>query len=156
MSQNKNIDTSNLIVEETNQTVTEDDIQPPPSRLTSKFKTIEDWLLDICENDKPKKSISQYRLSLFESPDDYTLALVGVNTYEENKNSIIIRIEFEPLNMYFNLPKPFFKGLDRKQLLEKLTGQLKDFVKTAKFKNSFFTKANKIVFQTNGEMIWSK
>ena len=156
VSQNKNIDTSNLIVEDINQTVTEEDIPPPPSNWITKFKTMEEWLQDICKNDKPKKSISQYQVSLFESPEDYILALVGMNTQVENKNSIITRIEFEPLNMYFNLPKPFFKGLDRKQLLEKLTVQLKNFVKTEAFRNSFFTKANKIVFETNGEMIWSK
>lgn len=88
--------------------------------------------------------------------NDYTLVLVGENTYDEEKNRSITRIEFEPTNMYFELPKTYYKNLKREQLLKKLTSQLKDFTSTEEFKNSFFTKANIVVFETNGQTIWSK
>ncbi|MFS8082209.1 MAG: hypothetical protein ACMG51_02055 [Ginsengibacter sp.] len=156
MSQQTNRDSGNYIIQDINYTEVEGSIAPPPSHLTSEFKTIEQWLQHICANDEPQKIINQYQVSLFESPDDYTLALFGVNKYDESKNSSIKRIDFEPSNMYFKLPKSYFKNLNKKQLLEKLTAQLKDFSKTEKFKKSFFTKANKIIFETNGETVWSK
>jgi hypothetical protein len=134
----------------------EDDIEPPPPHLTSKFRTLQDWLFNICVNDKPKKSITKYKFGLFESSNDYTLVLVGMNTYDEGKNRSVARIEFEPTNMYFKLPEREYKNLNRDQLIEKLTSQLKDFANTEKFKTSFFTKANIVVFESNGQIIWLK
>ena len=58
--------------------------------------------------------------------------------------------------MYFKLPKTFYESIDRQHLLYKLTSQLKDFAKTEKFKTSFFTKVTVVVFETNGQTIWSK
>ena len=149
-------DSASFIVVEGTFEVVEDAIEPPPPNLTSTFKTLKDWLVNICEKDTPKKSIATYNFGLFESPNDNTLVLVGVNTYDEGKYRTIIRIDFEPTNMYFKLPKAYYKSLDREQLLDKLASQLKDFAKTEKFKNSFFTEANVVVFESNGQKIWSK
>src|ERR1051325_1694667 len=85
--------------------IVEDDIDPPPEDLTSRFKTVQDWLLDVCDNNHPPKSIARYNFGLFESPNDFTLVVYGVNTYDEGKNRSVTRIEFEPTNMYFRLPK---------------------------------------------------
>lgn len=131
-------------------------VEPPPPNLISKFATLQDWLLNICEKETPQKLISKYTLGLFESPNDYTLDLVGVNTYDEYKNRSVTRIEFEPNNMYFKLPEAYYKNLSREQLLDKLTLELKDFANTERFKTSFFAKANVFVFETNGQTIWSK
>jgi hypothetical protein len=143
-----------VIVQEVRFEVVEDDIEPPPPHSVSKFRTLQDWLLNICK-DKPQKSIAKYKLELFESLNDYKLVLVGLNTYEEGKNRSVTRIEFEPTNMYFKLPKTYYKNLSRGQLLDKLTLQLKEFTNTEDFKTSFFTKAKVIVFETNGQTIWS-
>ncbi len=134
----------------------EDDVSPPPPDLISEFKTLQDWLFDVCKNNKPEKSIAKYKFGLFESQDEHTIFLAGVNTYDEGKDHSRIRIEFEPSNMYFKLPKGEFDNLDRRHLLEKLASQLTDFTKTEKFKNSFLSKASAIVFVSNGQTIWSK
>ena len=55
-----------------------DDPPPPPPGLKPTFKTLEDWLTNICDSDRPKKSISSYAIGLFESKDDYTLFFDGV------------------------------------------------------------------------------
>ena len=136
--------------------VVEDVIGPPPLHLTSKFNTLQDWLLNICDKDNPQKPIAKYRFGLFESPNDYTIFLIGVNTYDESQNRSVTRIEFESTNMYFKLPEIYFENLNREQLLVKLISQLIDFAKTEKFKTSFFTKADIVVFETNGKIIWSK
>lgn len=61
-------DSGKVIVQDVQFTVVEDDIEPPPPHLTSRFKTLKDWLLNICDKDKPKKSITKYKFGLFESP----------------------------------------------------------------------------------------
>lgn len=149
-------DSGKVIVHEVKFEVVEDDVEPPPPHLTSRFKTVQDWLLNICDNDKPQKPIAKYKFGLFESPTAYTLVLVGVNTYDEGKNRSVTHIEFEPTNMYFKLPDSEYKNLNRDQRIDKLTFQLKELTNTEKFKTSFFTQANVIVFETNGQIIWSK
>jgi hypothetical protein len=132
-----------------------DDVDPPPPDLTSNFKTLQDWLLSICDDKKPKKSIANYEFGLFESRDDYTIFLIGINRYTKGDTSYT-RIEFEPSNMYFQLPKGEYKNLNRGELLNQLITQLKDFTDTKKFKTSFFIEADKITLATNGQTIWSK
>ena len=131
-----------------------DDIPPPPPGLTSHFKKVEDWFYNICDDKRPKKSIATYEFGLFESPDHYTTFLVGINTYNKEDTS------YTPLslnhNMYFQLPIGEYKNLNRDELLNRLISQLKGLTNTKKFKTSFFTAADKIIFATNGQTIWSK
>jgi hypothetical protein len=156
-SQQTKNDSGKVIVKDVQlETIIEDAIEPPPPQLTSRFETLQEWLLTICENDKPKKPITEFKFGLFESPNDLVLVLVGVNTYNEGKNRTVTRIEFEPSNMYFKLPENEYKHLNRDQLINKLMSQLKDFANTENFKSSFFTKANIVVFEINGQTIWSK
>jgi hypothetical protein len=136
---------------------TEDDVDPPPPELTSKFKTLQDWLDNICDSSKPKKSIEKFKFGLFgSSTNDYVLFLVGTNTYKEGEHRSATHIEFEPTHNYLQIPKNEYKNLTQKQFEEKLTSQLKEFTKTSKFQNSFLAKANSIVYEPNGEVIWKK
>jgi hypothetical protein len=148
-------DSGKVIMQHGSFEVVVDVIEPPPPYLVSKFKTLQDWLFNICDNDSPGKAIAEYKISLFESPNDYTLVLAGENTYNEGKYRSVTRIEFEPANMYFKLPENYFKNLNKQQLLDKLTSELKNFTATQKFKTSFFTKAKAIVFESTGQTIWS-
>ena len=131
-----------------------------PTHRKSNFKTLEDWLFDICKNDKPEKQIEEYKFNYYwDESGNYTLFLQGVNSYEERGNDYITtneRIEFTPSNMYFKLPKGEYKNLDKKETEEKITSQLKDFLNTEVFKASFFVNANTITTTYNGETIWSK
>ena len=40
-----------IIVKDIQYTVAEDEINPPPPHLVSNFKTLQDWLLNITDND---------------------------------------------------------------------------------------------------------
>lgn len=131
-------------------------IEPPPPGFTSKFKTLEDWLLNICQKGNPEKQIVKYKFGLLESATYCILFLVGVNTYHVGNNHSLENIEFEPKNMFFKLSESDYEHLNRSQLLDRLTSQLKKFVNTEDFKSSFLAKANIVVFETNGETIWSK
>lgn len=130
-----------------------EEISPPPPGLTTKFKTPQEWLINICDTEKPEKPITAYNFSLFESPDDYTICLVGINKYDQGQDSVT-RIDFEPSSMYYPLPGEY-KNLTRDQVQDQVTSLLKDFTKTDKFKNSFFAKSNSIIVDFYGT-IWSK
>jgi len=131
-----------------------EEVSAPPPGLTSNFKTPEEWLFNICDIDKPEKSITTYIFGLFESPDDYTIFLVGINRYDKGQNSVT-GIDFEPSSMYYPLPKSENKNLTREQVQDQLTSLLKNFIKTDKFKNSFFAKAYSITVDFYGT-IWSR
>lgn len=157
LSQQLKTDSGKVVVYQLVEDVeTVDDVPPPPPHLKSYFKTVQDWLFYICDNDSPKKLIAEYSFGLFESPNEYILFLVGKNKYDESKNRSRTSIEFKPSKMYFKLPKAEYKDLNREQLLGKLTSRLRDFVSTDKFKTSFLAKANSIIFESNGQMIWLK
>ena len=153
-SQKKKIESANVDVKEAAFYETVDDVELPPLTPTSNFKTLQDWLLDICDSGKPNKAISNYNFGLFESSDDNVIYLVGLNKYE-NEDTTHTRIEFEPQNMYFSLPKSEYKNLNRTQLINKVTAQLRIFANSEKFKASFLSKANAIIFEPTGQTIWS-
>jgi len=132
-----------------------DDVQPPPDELTPQFKSIKEWMFTICDGNKPETSIGRYEVGFFESPNDCTMFLVGLNKYDSGDTSYT-RIEFEPANMYFKLPNIEYKNVDREELIKKLATELKDFTNTTKFKSSFLANADNIVLVTNGQTIWSK
>lgn len=136
-------------------TVEEDDIGPPPPNFVSRFKTMNEWLTFIVENEKPNKAISDYNIDVFEGAHDYTLCLTGVNTYDVSKSYQRIKIEFEPSEMYFPIPLNEHKGLTRAQVFDYISGQLNEFITSNKFKNSFLAEAKSVTTGWKGK-IWSQ
>lgn len=133
-----------------------DEEPSPPPEILSSFKTLQEWLFNVCEKENPKTKIATYQFGLSESPGDYMLFVVGLNTYEKNENHLITNIVFEPSDMYFQLPKNEYENLDRAQVLDKIKSQLKDFTKTQKFKASFFAQAKSIKTSFDDDEIWTK
>ncbi|MDI3320567.1 hypothetical protein [Pinibacter soli] len=144
-----------IIVQDVRITESVDDVAPPAPEEVSHFKTLQDWLVNVCDSSKPQKTIDKFKLGIFEGENEKILYLVGTNTYKEGENQSAIRIEFEPAHNYLLLPEKEY-NLAHKELVDKLTGQLKDFTNTSTFQNSFLTKANTVVFETNGQVIWKK
>lgn len=130
-------------------------LPPPLPGFSSDFKSVKDWLLSMCLTDRPAQPIHTYSFGLFESPKEYILSLVGENTYKEGECRSITQIEFKPTIMYFKLPESKYKNLSREQVLSKLIKELQEFLKTERFKSSFFTQADSIRFRTNGQILWS-
>lgn len=137
-------------------TIIEDDIDPPFGPMsTSKFKNVNEWLTNICEDEKPAQPIGNFKIGLFESPDENILYLVGTNETEE-ENVTHITIDFEPEEKFFLLPKDEYNILTRDGLLKKVVLDLKNFTKTEQFKTSFITEAANLIFESTGEIIWAK
>lgn len=132
----------------------EDHPDPPPPGFTSLFKNMQEWLVNICDNEKPLKTISTFNFCLFESQDEYTVCLTGTNNYELSQNYTTTRIEFLPKAMHYSLPENEYKNMTREKVLETLTLQLKRFTTTEKFKHSFLSGAQSITTSWTGE-IWS-
>ena len=131
-----------------------DEPEPPPRGLTSNFKTVEEWLSNVCDENRPIKPNDAFRVGLFESADDYIVFIVGLNTHGP-KEHLITDIDFEPSNMYFRLPENEYQNLTRQELLNKLGAQLFDFIKTDKFRNSFLAEAKSITADFMHEL-WTK
>jgi hypothetical protein len=133
----------------------QDDVPLPPPNLSSSFKTIDEWLSNICDNDGPEKAISRYTFGVFESPDEYVLFLVGWNTYVEG-NHAVTQIDFEPSDMYFPLPLDQYKNMNRAQVFDELERQLREFLKSEKFKNSFLAEGKTIELAATGEVLFQQ
>jgi hypothetical protein len=131
---------------------TVDAVEPPPPNIKPTFKTLHDWLIDICDSEKPKIPIANYSFGVFESPDSPVLFMVGLNKYTNPNHA---KIDFEPQSMYFLLPIEDYNNLTCEQLSDKLGEQLRDFTMTQIFKNSYLADANSIVLNGN-KAIWHK
>lgn len=107
----------------------------------------------LCTTEKADSSVTAYQFGLFQSGDSYTVSLVGIKEYSNDPNTVR-RIVFEPAEMYYPLPDSAFKGLSWKEANDKLTVQLKEFTATARFRGSFFAKAQSITTDYNGAKIW--
>ena len=118
------------------------------------FDSVRDWCLDLCKGENPKFQISNFNFGLIESEGDYIVYVVGRNIYRE-QDKTIDRIDFEPTQMYFELPKQEFGNLDRDQVIKKLHAQLKDIINTTNFKTSFFAKAE-VITLCGKDVIWKR
>lgn len=136
------------------------DMETPPPILHSNFKSIHDWLTDVCKQNQPKVEISKFEIGLFEGDDlkgnkEYMLCLIGKNTYSKG-NRTEIRNDFIPKNTYFKLPEEFSKNLSHAQVLDKIIAELKDFTQSSSFERSFLANAKEIKFDRTNQPIWSK
>jgi len=145
-----------VILQEVNITETVEEVEPPEnSELTTNFKSVQEWLVNLCDGEPPKIPISIYSIGVFETEghNSYIVFLVGLNTYGTPDKSSI-KIDYAPTHMYYLLPTNEYKHLNQAQVFEKLTVALKNFTATPPFKNSFFAKAQSI--KTNfGGTIWT-
>lgn len=144
-----------IVVEHIVLTSEEDVPAPPPPKLWSNFKTLQEWLFSICDTEKPQKAIATYNFGLFESPDNYVLFIIGVNRHDSDAQHSVTRIEFQPANGYFPLPKSEYEGLTQEQVWERLTKQLEDFINTDTFKQSFLRDAESITTDWKA-VIWKQ
>ena len=132
---------------------------PPPPGYPSKFKTLEEWLIHICDSEKPQQDSLTYEFGIYQFSDstdkpinECLLYLVGNTTYNNSPNHSITKIKFQPAEAFFKLPKEDCEHLTLAQIQTSIIEQLKKFISTEKFKSSFFQTAKEIT--VNGRRIW--
>ena len=130
-----------------------EEVEDPPRDFQSKFSSIQEWLEAIVDSEQPEEDIEIFSFGIFESANDYTMYLVGLQT-QKKQDSSITRIGYKPQYMYYRLQKNEFENLDRDQVLSKIKGELKKFIDSEKFKSSFMGKGKSVRLEYAGE-IWS-
>ncbi len=157
MCASPNSDKENIIVDNVVLEEEVGDPGPPPPMMKSEYPTIEAWLKAVLDGKKPEMSISTYKFGVFHLQErGYTIFLVGENQYQESPTKSVVRIEYKPDNAYYLLPADFAEGLDTQRVYDKIYEEIVSFTKTDTFKQSFFVKGDKLVFETNGKQIWHK
>lgn len=106
--------------------------------------TLQDWLFELCDSEKPDKSVIAYNFGLFETEQGYTIYLTGSKEYDKDDPDWATNNDFEPAQKYYPLPTSEYKNVEWDKVLDKIKKQLQDFTNTEKFKNSFFAKAKAI------------
>jgi hypothetical protein len=111
-----------------------------------------EWLSALCTTEPPEESVVVYDFGLFESSVGNVIFLVGSKEYRKGQLSIS-KIDFEPTDMYFNLPADEYGSLNSEEVKAKLLKQIIEFTKTDQFRNSFFNNA-KLILTDFGGKVW--
>jgi uncharacterized protein YciU (UPF0263 family) len=107
--------------------------------------TLEQWLIDICDNESPDALVIAYHLGLFENIEgSTTLYLVGSSVFHESDEDWIANVDFEPEDNYHTINEIGLNNLSPDDLLEQVRNKLVSFTETEQFRNSFFAKAEAI------------
>jgi hypothetical protein len=133
-------------------------LPPKVADIEKGFATVHDWLSHIINTKKPRKKISEYGFGVFRLKGHYILHLHGQNMYpvESKKygNYSESRSDFGPF--YFQLPKAY-EALSLQQARDKVLAELKAFVGSGAFRQSYFADADNISFFSSGkEVIWNR
>ena len=113
---------------------------PPPSFSCLNSVTLQEWFFKLSDSEKRDIDVIAYNFSLFETGSCYAIHLVDSIQYEKDGGDTARKDEPDTYVNYFPLSKNEYEALEWKQVLNKIKSQLKEFVKTEKFKNSSFAK----------------
>jgi hypothetical protein len=75
------VEVKDVVVRETEEA---EEVPPPPPHLATSVKTLQEWLFELCDTEKPAEPITAYNFGLFESAGSYTIYLIG--SKEHNKD----------------------------------------------------------------------
>ncbi|HET6768237.1 MAG TPA: hypothetical protein VFH08_12580, partial [Chitinophagaceae bacterium] len=120
---------------------------PPPSFSCSNSVTLQEWFFKLCDTEKSEKDVIAYNFGLFETGNCYAIHLVDSIAYEKDDQDAARQNERDTSVNYFPLSKTEYEAMEWKQVLDKIKSQLGEFVKTEKFKNSYFRKAQSITIR---------
>jgi len=135
-------------------TVQMDIPDPPPLAFTSPFKTIEEWLVHICQTNDSQIIIEDCMFDIMSLSWGNVLSLEGYSNVEIDNHTTAHRIVFKPIsNKNFALPNEEFGSMSQEKLKERVINELKYFTRTIIFQNSFLSKATKIRTNLN-DIIW--
>jgi hypothetical protein len=147
--------TTVTVIDTVSETVEQEDIEPPPVNAED-FVSMSDWLGKITAAKQPDQQVRVYIVGLITSGNQQTIFLKGLRKSELTANGETNPPEFIPEHAYAKLPEAYTKGMDQAGLLEKLRMELIAFTQTADFQQSYLAKADALVLQPNGQVIWRK
>jgi hypothetical protein len=148
--------TTVTVVDTVSEMVEQEEIEPIPPVNAEPFVGMADWLGKIAAAKQPDPQVRAYVIGLFTSGDQQTIFLKGLRKSELTANGETSAPEFIPEHAYAKLPEAYTKGMDQAGLLEKLRMELVAYTQTADFQQSYLAKADALVLQPNGQVIWRK
>lgn len=106
--------------------------------------TLINWIEKNIQVEKPDSSIAAYNFGLFESPEGYTIYLIGSKEFDADDSDWATVEDFTPKNKYYILPPAEYKDLKWDQAFAKVESIIKGFMKSETYKNSFLAKAKAV------------
>ncbi|MFN3794911.1 MAG: hypothetical protein ACK4RX_09630 [Chitinophagaceae bacterium] len=147
--------TTVTVIDTVSETVEQEEMEPPPVNAEN-FVSMSDWLGKIIAAKQPDPQVRAYVIGLFTSGNQQTIFLKGLRKSELSGNGETSAPDFIPEHAYAKLPEAYTKGMDQTGLLEKLQTELVAYTQTADFQQSYLAKADALVLETNGKVIWKK
>lgn len=149
------VEVRNVTVEETKNAP--EPPPPPPSFSCSNSLTLQEWFFKLCDEEKPGGAIIAYNLGLFDTDNYYAIYLIDSNEHAKEDQVSATKNDHERSTEYYPLSKTEYKDLKWEQVLDKIKSQLKEFIKTEKFKNSSLAKAKAITIRfDDGDLVRMK
>ena len=135
-------------------TVVDEPPPPPPAYTdTSRFKSFQSWLNSICEQENTPPSVFTFHFGISDTQAGTTIHLYGDGQDEAKDGAMIKHNSFYPKDMYYVLSKEE-TTTSKEQALNKITNELKLFVKSDKFRHCFLHNGKAIITDWSG-LIWS-
>ena len=106
--------------------------------------TLTNWIERILETEHPDSSIIAYNFGLFETPEGYSIYLIGSKDFDAEDGDWATGSDFEPKDKYYPLPAKDYKNLKWEQALDKVEQSLREFKKSTTYKQSFLAKAKAV------------
>jgi len=148
--------TTVTVVDTVSETVAQEEIEPIPPVNAEPLVGMADWLGKIAAAKQPDQQVRVYIIGLITSGNQQTVFLKGLRKSELTANGETNPPEFIPEHAYARLPKAYTKGMDQAGLLEKLRIDLVAYTQTVDFQRSYLAKADALVLQPNGQVIWRR
>ena len=148
--------TTVTVVDTVSETVEQEEIEPIPPVNAEPFVSMADWLGKIAAAKQPDQQVRVYIIGLITSGNQQTIFLKGLRKSELTANGETNPPEFIPEHAYARLPEAYTKGMDQAGLLEKLRTELVAYTQTEDFQRSYLAKADALVLQPNGQVIWRR
>lgn len=114
---------------------------PPPVGFTSPFKSIQEWLLHLCDTNEVTVPISEFQFGLGKTPTHHLLSVLGFNTHEVGADAISRTIDFKPASHgHFTLPSEEFATLSEAEVKEQVLNELRAFIASGSSRIPFYQR----------------
>jgi hypothetical protein len=107
-------------------------------------KEFNDWMTRLNKNENLDKSILAFNFGLFETPEGYTIYLIGAKKYDEGDEDWATEVDFEPDEKYLAINPQETKGLEWNQVLDKAVDVVTKYVQSNDFKGSILKDAKAV------------
>ncbi len=97
-----------------------------------------EWLKRISGSEMPPSNVIAYNIGIFETPDGYSVYLIGSDNYTPDDSDWACDEVFSPKERYFAIPN---EDRDWEKILSEVVTAIKIFVESPDVKTSYLSQA---------------